>query len=122
MDNYVFGETMENVRKPRDIKLVTTYKKRNQLALEPNYHTTKLFPDNVMATEMKKTRVKMNQPIILACPYKTFANHLCMNFGMITLNRNIKTKKNYVTQILKIFRKTLLMMLKNDESDKDCSQ
>ena len=43
MNNAVFGKTMENVRKQRDIKLVTTGKRRNQLASEPNYHTTKYF-------------------------------------------------------------------------------
>ena len=43
MNNTAFGKTMENVRKHRDIKLVTTDKKRNQLVSEPNYHTTKWF-------------------------------------------------------------------------------
>ena len=43
MNNSVFGKTMENVRNHRDIKLVTTDKKRNQLVSEPNYHTTKWF-------------------------------------------------------------------------------
>ena len=41
MNNSVFRKTMENVRKHRDIELVTTDKGRNQLAAEPNYHTTK---------------------------------------------------------------------------------
>ena len=41
MNNSVFGKTMENVRKHRDIKLVTTDNRRNQLVLEPNYHATK---------------------------------------------------------------------------------
>ena len=50
---------MENVRKHRDIKLVLTDKRRNQLASEPNYHTTKYFSENLMAIEIKKTRVKM---------------------------------------------------------------
>ena len=45
MNNYVFRKTMENVRKHRHIKLVTTDKRRNQLVLEPNYHTTKYFSD-----------------------------------------------------------------------------
>ena len=43
MNNAVFGKTMENIRKHRDIKLVTTDKRRNQLASEPNHHTTKYF-------------------------------------------------------------------------------
>ena len=40
MKNSVFGETMENVQKHKDIKLVTTEKQRNYLVSEPNYHTT----------------------------------------------------------------------------------
>ena len=36
-------KTMENVRKHRDIKLVTTERRRNNLILEPNYHTTKFL-------------------------------------------------------------------------------
>ena len=65
MNNAVFGKTMEYVRKHRDIKLVTTDKRRNQLASEPNYHTTKYFSENLMAIEMKKTRVKMKKRIYL---------------------------------------------------------
>ena len=65
MNNAVFGKTMENVRKHRDLKLVTTDKKRNQLASEPNYHTTKYFSENLMAIEMKKIKVKMNKPVYL---------------------------------------------------------
>ena len=38
----VLGKTMENVRKHRDIKLITTTdKKWNRLVSEPAYHTTK---------------------------------------------------------------------------------
>ena len=47
---------MENVRKHRDIKLVTTDKIRNQLVSEPNYHVTKWFSENLLATEMKKNK------------------------------------------------------------------
>ena len=63
MNNAVFGKTTENVRKYRDIKLVTTDKRRNRLVSEPNYHTTKWFSENLLAIEMKKTKVKMNKPI-----------------------------------------------------------
>ena len=43
MSNAVFGKAMENVRKHRNIKLVTTEKRRNYLVSEPNYHTTKFL-------------------------------------------------------------------------------
>ena len=65
MNNIAFGKTMENVRKHRDIKLETTYKRRNQLVSEPNYHTTKWFSEKLLAIEMKKTTVKMNKPVYL---------------------------------------------------------
>ena len=56
---------MENVRKHRDIKLVTTDKRRNQLVSEPNYHKTKWFSEDLLAIEIKKTKVKLNKPAYL---------------------------------------------------------
>ena len=58
MNNYVFGKTMKNVRNHRYIKLVTIDKRRNQLASEPNYHTTKYFSENLLAIETKKNKSK----------------------------------------------------------------
>ena len=51
MNNFVFGKTMENIKKHKDIKLVTADKKINQLVSEPNHHTTKWFPENLLAIE-----------------------------------------------------------------------
>ena len=65
MNNSVFGKTMENVRNHRDIKLVTSEKRRKRLVSEPNYHSCKKFSDHLMAIEMKKTRVKMTKPLYL---------------------------------------------------------
>ena len=65
MNNSVLGKTMENVRKYRDIKFVTTEKGRVKLVSETSYHTTKHFSDNLLAIEMKKTKVKMNKPLYL---------------------------------------------------------
>ena len=45
---------MENVRKHRDIKLVTTERRRNYFASEPIYHTPKFLTENLLAIEMKK--------------------------------------------------------------------
>ena len=65
MNNAVFGKTMDNVRKHRDIKLVKTDKKRNKLVSEPNFHTMKLIDNNLAIIEMRKVKVKMNKPIYL---------------------------------------------------------
>ena len=65
MNNAVFGKTMENVRKNRDIKLVTTERRRNYLVIEPNYYTAKLFTKNLLAIEMKKTQITINKLVSL---------------------------------------------------------
>ena len=65
MNNAVFGKTMKNVRKHRDIKLVNNDKKRNKLVSAPNYHTAKWFSENLLAIQMKKTVIKANKPIYL---------------------------------------------------------
>ena len=56
MNNAVFEKTMENIRKHRDIKLVTTEKRRNYLVLEPNYHTTKCFKENLLEIDWRKLK------------------------------------------------------------------
>ena len=65
MNNSVFGKTMENIRKNRDIKLGTTDRKRSKLVSEPNYHTINLISEDLPIIEMKKTKVKTNKPIYL---------------------------------------------------------
>ena len=65
MNNSVFGKTSEIVRNHRDIKLVTSDKRRNTLVSEPNYHSPKKFPEHLLAIEMKKTKVKVTKPLYL---------------------------------------------------------
>ena len=47
MNNAVFGKTMENVRKHRNIKFVTTKRRRNYLVSKTDYRTTKFFSKNL---------------------------------------------------------------------------
>ena len=86
MNNSVFGKTMENVRNHRDIKLVTSDKRRKRLVSKASYHSHKNFSEHLMAIEMKKTRVKMAKNHYLQiCLYYILAKHLFMNFGMTML-------------------------------------
>ena len=80
MNNAVFRKTMEKIRKHRDIKLVTADKRRNQLASEPNYHKIKYFSESVMAIEIKKTKVKMNNPAYLSMSILDISKTLMYEF------------------------------------------
>ena len=80
MNNSVFGKTMENIRKHRDTKLVTTDKKRNKLVSEPNYHTINLISEDLSIIEMKKTKVKMNKPIYLGLSILEISKTLMYEF------------------------------------------
>ena len=80
---------MENVRKYRDIQLVKTDKRRNQLVSEPNYYTTQWFSKNLLAIEMKKIKVKVDKPVYLGfIHYTKLVKRKCVNFGMIILNQS----------------------------------
>ena len=61
MNNTLFGKTVENIRKDRDIKLVTTEKRRNQIVSEENYHARKFFTENLLAIEIRKTQMLLNK-------------------------------------------------------------
>ena len=113
MNNSVFGKTMENVRKRRDIKLVSTDKRRNQLVSEPNYHAKKYFSEILLSIEMKQIKVKMNKPVCLGLSileisktqmcgfwydyikpkYQNSAKLCCMDTGSFIIN--IKTEEFY---------------------------
>ena len=56
---------MEHVRKHRDIKLVTTERRRNYLVSEPNYHFTKFFTEYLLTIEMRKTHILISKPVYL---------------------------------------------------------
>ena len=80
MSNSVFGKTMENVRKYRVIKLVTTDNRRNRLVSESNYHTEKYFPGDLLAKEMKKIKLKMNKPKYLGMSTLNISKTLVYEF------------------------------------------
>ena len=90
INNAVFGKTTENVRKHRDIKLVTTDKKRSKLGSEPNYHMVNCISENLSIIEMRRTKVKMNKPIYLGLSileisklliYKFWFDYMKLKYG-----------------------------------------
>ena len=65
MNNAVFGKTLENVKKYRDVKLVTAKRRRNYLISEPNYHSTKFFTEHLLTIEIKNTKILTNRLVSL---------------------------------------------------------
>ena len=122
MNNSVFGKTMENVRNHRDIKLVTSDKRRKLLVSEPNYHSHKKFSDHLMAIEMKKTRVKMTKPLYLGMSILDISKILMYEFWYDYINPKYGDRAKFCYKILivllftlkqKIFLKIFLMMLRS---------
>ena len=65
MNNSVFGKMMENIRKHRNIKLVTTEEKYLCTVMKPNFKSGVLFGEDLMGCEMGKIKVVMNKPVYL---------------------------------------------------------
>ena len=99
MNNAVFVKTMENVRKHRDIKLVTTERRRNYLVPEPNYHTTKFFTEHLLVIEMKKkTEILMNKTLLLGLSILELSKILMFEFwyDYVKPKYGIKAKLCYI--------------------------
>ena len=65
MNNSVFGKTMENIRRHRNIKLVNNKEEYLKTVMKPNFKSGTLLGDNLMACEMGKVKVVMNKPVYL---------------------------------------------------------
>ena len=115
MNNSVFGKTMENVRKHRDIKLVTTEKRRLKLVSEPHYHTTKHFSENLIAIEMKKTKVKINKPIYLGASILDISKTLIYKFWYDYL----KPKYNDKVKLCYMDTDSFIIIIKTEDFYKD---
>ena len=104
MNNCVFGKKMENIRKHRDIKLVTTDKKRSKLVSEPNYNTISLIYEDLSIIKMKKTKVKMNKPIYLGLSILEISKILMYEFWYDYMkpkyNDNVRLCIYYVCMIM----------------------
>ena len=121
-NNSVYGKTMENVREHRDIRLVRSDKKRNIVASEPNYYSTKCISEDLLIMEMKKREIYMNKPIYLGQAILDISKTLMHEFGLIICYLCMMKMSNYAIWIpivllfmlkLMIFTKILVMILIN---------
>ena len=117
MNNSVFGETTENIRKHRDIKLVTTDKKRSKLVSEPNYHTINLISEDLSIIEMKITKVKIKKPIYLGLSILEISKILMYEFWYDYM----KPKYNDDVTLCYMDTDSFVMHIKTNDFYKDIS-
>ena len=115
MNNSVFGKTIENIRKHRDIKLVTTDKRISKLVSEPNYHTINLISEDLSIIEMKKTKVKMNKPIYLGLSILEISKILMYEFW----HDYMKPKYNNNVKLCYMDTDSFIMDIKTNDFYKD---
>ena len=117
MNNPVFGRIMENLRKHRQIKLVITDKRRNQLVSQPNYHTVKWFSQDLLAIEMKKMEVKMNKPVYLGLSVLEISKTLSYEFWY----DYIKPKYQSNAKLSDMDTNSAIIYIKNEDVYEDIS-
>ena len=115
--NSIYDKTLQNDRKHRHIKLVTTEAKRNKLASEPNYHSTKYISKHLLVMEMKKIEVKINKPVYLGQAVLDLSKTLMFEFWYDYL------KPIYGDKIRLCYTDTdsFIMHIKTDDFYKDIS-
>ena len=96
-----FFKLINNLVILRDIKSITTERRRNVLVSEPNYHTAKFFPENSLAIEMRKTQTPMNKPVHLG-------------FSILYLSKTVMSEFWYDSVKRMIFINALQKMMKQD--------
>ena len=106
---------MENPRKHRDIRIVTTDKRRYILASEPNYHSSKYISKNLLIMEMKKTEVKMNKPLYLGQPILDISKTFMYEFWY----EYIKPKYGHKARLCYMDTDSFIIHIKTEDFYKD---
>ena len=114
MNNAVFRKTMENVRKHKDIKLVTTERRKNYLLSAPNYHTTKFFTEHLSVIKTKKKKKKeilMNKPVYLELSIVVLSKISMYNFW----HDYVKMKYGEKMKLYYMDRDSFIVYIKTDD-------
>ena len=114
MNNAVFGKMIENVRKYRGIKLVTK-ERRKKLVSQPNYVSCNALSDELLAIEMKKTKISMNKPILVGQTILDKSKIIMYKF----LNDYIKPKYQDKVKLLYLDTDSYALHKQTEDFDKD---
>ena len=80
MNNAMFGKTMENLRKRRNIELITKEEQLRKRVIQPSFKDFKIFHENLISIERRKTTIKLNRPIYIGFCVLDLSKVLMYNF------------------------------------------
>ena len=86
----------ENIK---NIKLLLTEKRKNYLVSESNFHTTKIFTENILAIEMKTTEILMSKRVYLVLSILELSKILTYEFWYGYVKQKFGEKQFCVTWI-----------------------
>ena len=90
MNNSVFGKTMENIRRHRDIKLVNNKEKYLKTVMKPNFKSGTVLGPDLMGCEMGKVKVVMNKSVYLGQAILDLSKLIMYEFIMIICCQNME--------------------------------
>ena len=117
MNNAVFGKTMENIRNRVNVKLVNTGDQFKKLTAKPNFHSRKIFNENLVSVHMKKTSLTMNKPVYLGMSILDLSKTVMFNFHY----RYIKPKYEKQAKLLFTDTDSFLYEIQTEDFYKDIS-
>ena len=103
MNNSVFGKTMENIRNRVNVKLVSTKEKLKKLVAKPNFRSCKIFNENLVSVNMKKTSLTMDKPVYLGMCILDLSKVIMFDFHYNYINQNMETMQNYYLRIPTVY-------------------
>lgn len=80
MNNSVFGKTLENQRKHKNIQLVSDNRKLEKLVSKPNFKTTIIINENLVLVSMNKTVITLNRPLYVGMSILDLSKTLMYDF------------------------------------------
>ena len=111
-------KTMENTREHRNNKLATTERRRNYLVSEPNYHTTKFFTENLLATKMRKTQILKNKPVYLGLSILDLSKTVMYEFWF----DYVKSKYGEKAKLCYVSTVSFIVHAKTEDSYRDTAE
>ncbi|XP_057296278.1 uncharacterized protein LOC130625239 [Hydractinia symbiolongicarpus] len=119
MNNSVFGKTMENQRKHKDIRLATKKQQYEKLVMNPNFKGSICFSETLMGVVMQKIKVVLNKPIYLGPAILDLSKIIMLNKEVIGLMKDELGGK-IMTEFVALRAKTYAYKQLDGTEDKKC--